>query len=115
MPMQGKARDDFRLDGYRKYPISEWLRSHATEADGKATELHTKAASRDTGEAYSLFPGSNRLGALRILIADDHEVARQGIRSLLESHAGWEICAEAKDGREAVEAATKQNPDILLP
>jgi DNA-binding NarL/FixJ family response regulator len=54
------------------------------------------------------------LGALRILIADDHEVARQGIRSLLESHPGWEICAEAKDGREAVEAATRQHPDILL-
>jgi DNA-binding NarL/FixJ family response regulator len=54
------------------------------------------------------------LGALRILIADDHEVARQGIRSLLETHAGWEICAEAKDGREAVEAATKQKPDIFL-
>jgi DNA-binding NarL/FixJ family response regulator len=54
------------------------------------------------------------LGALRILIAEDHEVARQGIRSLLESHPGWEVCAEAKDGREAVEAATKLNPDVLL-
>jgi len=54
------------------------------------------------------------LGALRILIAEDHEVARQGIRSLLETHPGWEICAEAKDGREAVEAASKQKPDVLL-
>jgi DNA-binding NarL/FixJ family response regulator len=54
------------------------------------------------------------LGALRILIAEDHEVARQGIRSLLESHPGWEVCAEAKDGREAVEAAGKLKPDVLL-
>jgi len=54
------------------------------------------------------------LSALRILIADDHEVARQGIRSLLESHPGWEVCAEARDGREAVESATKLKPDILL-
>jgi DNA-binding NarL/FixJ family response regulator len=54
------------------------------------------------------------VGALRILVADDHEVARQGIRSLLESHAGWEVCAEAKDGREAVESATKFRPDVLL-
>jgi len=54
------------------------------------------------------------LGALRILIADDHEVARQGIRSLLESRPGWEVCAEAKDGREAVEGATKFKPDVLL-
>ncbi len=51
---------------------------------------------------------------LRILIADDHEVARKGIRSLLESHPGWEICGEAKDGREAVDLAVQQKPDVLL-
>src|ERR1700721_4179303 len=51
---------------------------------------------------------------LRILIADDHEVARQGIRALLEGHAGWEVCAEAKDGREAVEFANSVNPDLIL-
>src|SRR5256714_15044748 len=51
---------------------------------------------------------------LRILIADDHEVARQGIRALLESHPGWEVCAEAKDGREAVELANNSKPDIAL-
>jgi DNA-binding NarL/FixJ family response regulator len=54
------------------------------------------------------------LSALRILIADDHEVARKGVRSLLEEHAGWEICGEAKDGREAVELAATLKPDILL-
>jgi DNA-binding NarL/FixJ family response regulator len=54
------------------------------------------------------------MSGLRILIADDHEVARQGIRALLESHPGWEICAEAKDGREAVELATNSKPDIVL-
>jgi DNA-binding NarL/FixJ family response regulator len=41
-------------------------------------------------------------------------VARKGIRSLLESHAGWEVCGEARDGREAVECATKLKPDVLL-
>jgi DNA-binding NarL/FixJ family response regulator len=51
---------------------------------------------------------------LRILIADDHEVARRGIRSLLESHAGWEVCAEAKDGRDAVELANRTKPDLIL-
>jgi len=51
---------------------------------------------------------------LRILIADDHEVARRGIRSLLESHLGWEVCAEAKDGRDAVELATSMKPDLVL-
>jgi DNA-binding NarL/FixJ family response regulator len=51
---------------------------------------------------------------LRILIADDHEVARQGIRALLESHPGWEVCAEAKDGREAIDLADKNKPDLIL-
>jgi DNA-binding NarL/FixJ family response regulator len=51
---------------------------------------------------------------LRILIVDDHDVARRGIRSLLEAHPGWEICGEAKDGREAVECATRMKPDLIL-
>ena len=51
---------------------------------------------------------------LRILIADDHEVARRGIRAVLESHPGWEVCGEAKDGREAVELASKEKPDLVL-
>ena len=54
------------------------------------------------------------MSVLRILIADDHEVARKGIRSLLESHPEWEVCAEAKDGREAVEYASRLKPDVLL-
>jgi DNA-binding NarL/FixJ family response regulator len=51
---------------------------------------------------------------LRILIADDHEVARRGIRAMLESHPGWEVCGEAKDGREAVEFTSRVNPDLIL-
>ncbi|MFZ0136969.1 MAG: response regulator transcription factor [Candidatus Sulfotelmatobacter sp.] len=57
---------------------------------------------------------SGGLNVLRILIADDHEVARKGIRSLLESHPEWEVCAEASDGREAVECASRLEPDIIL-
>jgi DNA-binding NarL/FixJ family response regulator len=51
---------------------------------------------------------------LRILIADDHEVARRGIRALLESHPGWEVCGEASDGRETIELANRMKPDIIL-
>jgi DNA-binding NarL/FixJ family response regulator len=52
--------------------------------------------------------------ALRILIADDHSVLRAGLRSLLESHPGWEVCAEAADGREAVEKAAKLKPHVAV-
>jgi DNA-binding NarL/FixJ family response regulator len=51
---------------------------------------------------------------LRILIADDHEVVRRGLCSLLQAHEGWEICGEAKDGREAVEMARALKPDVVI-
>jgi len=54
------------------------------------------------------------VSVLRILVADDHEVARKGIRALLEDHGGWEVCAEAKDGREAVELGSRLKPDVFL-
>ena len=54
------------------------------------------------------------MSSLRILIADDHEVARRGIRALLESRPGWEVCGEAADGREAVASAIRLKPDMVL-
>ena len=49
----------------------------------------------------------------RILIADDHEVVRQGLRALLESHPGWEVCGEAVDGWEVVTKAAELRPDVI--
>lgn len=49
-----------------------------------------------------------------VLVADDHVVVRQGIRSLLESCDGYAIIAEAVNGREAVELACRHRPDIVL-
>jgi DNA-binding NarL/FixJ family response regulator len=51
---------------------------------------------------------------LRILVADDHEVVRRGLISLLQSHEGWEICGDAQDGREAVEKAKLLKPDVVI-
>jgi DNA-binding NarL/FixJ family response regulator len=51
---------------------------------------------------------------LRILIADDHSVVRAGLRALLESRPGWEVVAEASDGREAVEKAAKLKPEVAV-
>ncbi len=51
---------------------------------------------------------------LRILVADDHEIVRQGIRALLLVHPGWEVCGEAADGREAVKKAAELKPDIAI-
>src|SRR5512137_2889246 len=51
---------------------------------------------------------------LRILLADDHTIVRQGIRKIVEDHPDWEVIAEAGDGREAVRQALELRPDIAL-
>ena len=54
------------------------------------------------------------MAPFRILLADDHEVVRAGLRALLEEQSGWEVVAEAVDGRDAVEKATKLKPDVVV-
>lgn len=54
------------------------------------------------------------MGALRILVADDHEVVRRGLCSLLESQPGWQICGEASDGRDLLKKASELKPDIIV-
>ena len=51
---------------------------------------------------------------VRILIADDHDLMRRGVRTLLEPHPGWEICGEATTGREAVTKAEQLKPNIVI-
>lgn len=50
----------------------------------------------------------------RILLADDHTLVRQGLRKLVEARPGWEVVAEAGDGREAVRCALELRPDVAI-
>jgi DNA-binding NarL/FixJ family response regulator len=54
------------------------------------------------------------MSTLKILIADDHDVVRKGLRMLIEEHPGWQICGEARSGREAVEKAIQLAPDVAI-
>jgi DNA-binding NarL/FixJ family response regulator len=51
---------------------------------------------------------------LRLLVADDHEIVRKGLCALLGGQPGWEIAAEARDGREAVKKAKECKPDVAV-
>jgi DNA-binding NarL/FixJ family response regulator len=51
---------------------------------------------------------------LRILIADDHEIVRKGVRDVIEGHPGWQVCAEASDGQQALDMAMQQRPDVAV-
>lgn len=54
------------------------------------------------------------MNKIRVLIADDHRLVRAGVRSLLEGHADVEVVGEAGSGWEAIELATRLQPDVIL-
>jgi len=51
---------------------------------------------------------------LRILLADDHSVVRRIVRNFVQSESGWEVCAEATTGREAVVMTAAEHPDVVI-
>jgi DNA-binding NarL/FixJ family response regulator len=51
---------------------------------------------------------------IRILLADDHDLIRRGVKALLETHPGWEVCGEANTGWEAVRKAAQLRPNIAI-
>ena len=62
--------------------------------------------------APSVSPG--KIMSLRILLADDHTIVRQGLKKMLEERPDWEVVAEAGDGREAVRQAELHKPDVAI-
>ena len=54
------------------------------------------------------------MNRLRILVADDHEIVRRGLISLIKTRPEWEVCGEAGNGRQAVEMANQSKPDIAI-
>lgn len=51
---------------------------------------------------------------VRILIADDNDLVRTGLRMILENHEDWAVCGEATDGRDAIEKAVELKPDVIV-
>src|SRR5688500_1498816 len=52
--------------------------------------------------------------AIRVLLADDHPIVRRGLRAVLASDPGIEVVAEAENGEQAVAAAARHKPDVIL-
>ena len=71
-------------------------------------------AERRVGASAKPFQCEVNVAELRIVIADDHELIRRGVRWLLEAEPGWKVVAEASDGQDAVEKAKETRPDIVV-
>jgi DNA-binding NarL/FixJ family response regulator len=56
----------------------------------------------------------HKMASLRLFLADDHEIVRYGLRSLLETKVGWTIVGEAADGKAAIEGVLASDPDVTL-
>src|SRR5262249_62088985 len=52
--------------------------------------------------------------SFRILLADDHELLRKGVRTLIAEHRGWSVCGEAANGRHAVKLALATKPEVVV-
>jgi DNA-binding NarL/FixJ family response regulator len=101
--------------------LPEWLGEcfncggHLTCAYDKQHNQHDKEISRGFRRFYTLLKRPEEtMEPLRLLVADDHEIVRKGLRSLLEAQPGWQVAGEASDGREAVEKAKELHPDVTV-
>ena len=98
---------------------------HAPIVSGGKPQFRTEQLPQPSPEAWitpvaprhapsHLTNESRTAKSFRILIADDHDVVRCGVRALLETHPGWTVCGEARDGREAVAKVAELKPDLVV-
>jgi CheY-like chemotaxis protein len=79
--------------------------------NGEIVAPGAKTTARPTGRAQAAEEGEGRL---RVLLADDHEIVREGLRSLLSDEHDVEVVGEAANGREAVDLASQLKPDVII-
>jgi len=106
----GQLEVDFGRDGTRvlaNVPLKQ-AEAEIPVPESGPTEGSEQESKLDAGTNS---PGDARR---RILIADDHEVMRRGVRGLLESHEEWVVCGEAFEGREAVVKSRELRPDLII-
>ncbi len=106
--LAGKLEIVSRLDGGTR--VIATLPLSRVEAPAAAAE---PASLLPDWQAGSSVEKGDRLRK-QILIADDHELLRRGIRAMLETQVEWEICGEAVDGQDAVDKAAALRPDLVI-
>jgi DNA-binding NarL/FixJ family response regulator len=80
----------------------------------QATNSLLSANTDESASGAAVTPARTGTQKVRILVADDHDIIRRGLKQLLTAHPGWEVCGEAKTGREAVTITEQLKPDIVV-
>jgi len=99
----GELTVDFATTGTRVTATLPVKKAAQTDAEESADQTSLTFTIRSAADARR-----------RILIADDHELMRRGLRGLLESHDEWAVCGEAVEGTEAVRKSTDLKPDLVI-
>jgi two-component system NarL family sensor kinase len=108
----GQLDVEFRSDGTRvraALPLAQEIGDTANQSEESGSVAPLRSAPLN-GQAISHSPQAPK----RILIADDHEVMRRGVRGLVESHKEWSVCGEALEGHEAVSKTRELKPDLVI-
>jgi two-component system, NarL family, sensor kinase len=106
----GQLEVDFGRDGTR---VCASIPLKKAKVAPPAAESEVIVSATPTNGDSSVAASSSDLRR-RILIADDHEVMRRGVRGLLESHDEWAVCGEAFEGREVVVKSRELRPDLII-
>ena len=104
----GQLEVEFSNEGTRVYA------SLPTEASTEESGAQSAANFFAIRKIFKPIAASARMVRKRILIADDHEVMRRGVRGLVESQEEWSVCGEAIEGNEAISKTRELHPDLLI-
>jgi two-component system, NarL family, sensor kinase len=107
----GQLEVDFGRDGTR---VSASVPIKKAKAEESRDEFEIAVVAPANGNSNGDGKTNSSDLRRRILIADDHEVMRRGVRGLLESHDEWAVCGEAFEGREAVAKTRELRPDLII-
>src|SRR6202451_2026871 len=105
----GQLEVDFGRDGTRVSASVPLKKAKVVPAIEESEVVVASTNGNSSGDAVSSSDTRRR-----ILIADDHEVMRRGVRGLLESHDQWAVCGEAFEGREVVTKSRELRPDLII-
>lgn len=90
------------------------MNKHSSNDPGNAAQGKGTASSKPTAPGGTLNSTATSAGPITVVLADDHNIVREGLRLLLESSGNIQVVGEAENGRQAVQKAKELRPDVIV-